>query len=399
MLRAEYILVRFGELSTKGKNKKDFVNRLLQNMRKTCVNYPTLTFQKTHDRIFVHLHEEDGQQVMNTLSKVFGISSLSFAYKVPSVLEDIQAKALELAQSSNAKTFKVAAHRQDKSFVPNSDGINRAVAKVILQNMDIKVDVHNPDLLLKVEVAKDFTYLSADKVIGAGGYPTGVAGKGLVLLSGGIDSPVCSYLAMKRGVFLEAVHFAAPPYTSEMAMDKVTTLAKKLAGYQGYINLHIVPFTQLQLAIYQNVNESYCITLLRRMMFRIAEQIANQRQCKILVTGESIGQVASQTLDSMQCINSTITMPVIRPCACMDKLEIIDVAKKIVTYETSILPYEDCCTIFTPKSPVTHPLMDKCEKYEARFDWKTLLDEAVAKTEKVTIKLDEPKDEGEIDLF
>ena len=169
--------------------------------------------------------------------------------------------------------------------------------------------------------------------------------------------------------------------------------------YQGYINLHIVPFTQLQLAIYQNVNESYCITLLRRMMFRIAQEIATQRQCKILVTGESIGQVASQTLDSMQCINSTISMPVIRPCACMDKLEIIDVAKKIDTYETSILPYEDCCTIFTPKSPVTHPLMDKCEKYESRFDWETLLNEAIANTQRITIKLDAANDESTNDLF
>lgn len=219
------------------------------------------------------------------------------------------------------------------------------------------------------------------------------------MLSGGIDSPVCSYLAMKRGVFLEAIHFAAPPYTSDLALDKVKTLAGHLAMYQGYINLHIVPFTQLQLAIYQNVNESYCITLLRRMMFRIAQEIATQRQCKILVTGESIGQVASQTLDSMQCINSTISMPVIRPCACMDKLEIIDVAKKIDTYETSILPYEDCCTIFTPKSPVTHPLMDKCEKYESRFDWETLLNEAIANTQRITIKLDAVNDESTNDLF
>lgn len=399
MLRAEYILVRFGELSTKGKNKKDFVNRLMQNMKKTCVNFPSLTFQKTHDRIFVHLHEEDGYQVMEVLQKVFGISSLSFAYKVPSDLIAMGEKALELVQSCHAKTFKVAAHRQDKSFNPNSDGINRAIAKVILQKTDLKVDVHNPDLLLKVEVGREFTYLSADKVIGAGGYPVGVAGKGLVMLSGGIDSPVCSYLAMKRGVFLEAIHFAAPPYTSDLALDKVKTLAGHLAMYQGYINLHIVPFTQLQLAIYQNVNESYCITLLRRMMFRIAQEIATQRQCKILVTGESIGQVASQTLDSMQCINSTISMPVIRPCACMDKLEIIDVAKKIDTYETSILPYEDCCTIFTPKSPVTHPLMDKCEKYESRFDWQTLLNEAIVNTQRITIKLDAVNDESTNDLF
>lgn len=390
MQHAEYILVRFGELSTKGKNKKEFISRLLQNMRKSLEDYPNLTYQKTHDRIYIHLNDSPQEEVMTRVSKVFGISSASFAYKVESNLEMIQEKALELAKETNAKTFKVVAHRQDKNFQPNSDGINRAVAKVILQNTLMRVDVHHPDLLLSVEVSREFTYLMSEKVIGAGGYPTGVAGKGLVLLSGGIDSPVCSYLAMKRGVFLEAIHFASPPYTSEQALSKVEDLAKKLSYYQGYINLHVVPFTELQMEIYKHVNESYCITIMRRMMFRIAQEIANNRQCKIIVTGESIGQVASQTLDSMQCINAVVNKPIIRPCACMDKLEIIDIAKKIDTYETSILPYEDCCTIFTPKNPVTKPLMDKCEFYEAKFDWQTLVKKAIEQTVRHTIK---PKEE------
>lgn len=396
MQRAEYILVRFGELSTKGKNRNEFIAKLFQNLKKSCEEFDGLTFEKTHDRLFIHLNGCDQEAVMARASKVFGISSLSFAYKVNSVLDEICAKALELVSTMSDKhTFKVKAHRQNKQFQPNSDGINRAVATVILQNSELKVDVHHPDILINVEVSSPYTYIMVDKYPGAGGYPVGVAGKGLVLLSGGIDSPVCSYLAMKRGVFLEAIHFAAPPYTSEGALDKVKTLATSLSHYQGYMRLHIVPFTDLQLAIYKNVNESYCITLMRRMMFRIAKQIASKRRCKIIVTGESIGQVASQTLDSMQCINAVVDMPVIRPCACMDKLEIIDIAKKIDTYETSILPYEDCCTIFTPKNPVTRPSIEKCEYYESRFEWEGLLQQAIETTESVVLPL---KSETE-DLF
>lgn len=396
MLRAEYILVRFGELSTKGKNRNEFIARLLQNLKKSCAEFERLTYEKTHDRLFIHLNGEDQDAVMARAQKVFGISSLSFAYKVDSDLDAMADQALALVRSIDGHTFKVKAHRQNKRFQPNSDGINRAIATKILQNTALKVDVHDPDILIDVEVSDPYTYIMVDKYVGAGGYPVGVAGKGLVLLSGGIDSPVCSYLAMKRGVFLEAIHFAAPPYTSQGALDKVKTLATSLSHYQGYMRLHIVPFTQLQLAIYKNANESYCITLMRRMMFRIAQQIAQQRKCKILVTGESIGQVASQTLESMVTINAVVDMPVIRPCACMDKVEIIDIARKIDTYETSILPYEDCCTIFTPKNPVTKPSKAKAEYYESRFDWQSLLDQAVQQTESVVLPL---KEVSAIDLF
>lgn len=397
MQHAEYILVRFGELSTKGKNKKDFISRLLQNMRKALKNYPNLQYTKTHDRIYVHLNDENQDEVMDIIVKVFGISSASFAYKVESNLDAITEKVLQLLSDKHDFTFKVAAKRQDKNFLPNSDGINRHVASALLKSRnDLKVDVHNPDYKIVIEVARENTYIMFDKHIASGGYPTGVAGKGLVLLSGGIDSPVCSYLAMKRGVFLEAIHFAAPPYTSAQALNKVKLLAQNLSGYQGYINLHVVPFTQLQLEIYKHVNESYCITIMRRMMFRIAQQIAEKRSCKVLVTGESIGQVASQTLDSMICINNVINMPVIRPCACMDKLEIIDISKMINTYETSILPYEDCCTIFTPKAPVTKPLLHKCKEYEARFDWQDIMEKAINDTQIINIHIGDDLSEDTI---
>ncbi|HAM30106.1 MAG TPA: tRNA 4-thiouridine(8) synthase ThiI, partial [Erysipelotrichaceae bacterium] len=232
-------------------------------------------------------------------------------------------------------------------------------------------------------------------------YPVGVGGKAMVLLSGGIDSPVASYLMMKRGVHIECIHFAAPPYTSQNAQDKVMKLAELISPYQGEIVVHVVPFTDLQLAIYQNADESYAITLMRRMMMRIAAKLAERRHCQAIATGESIGQVASQTLESMQAINAVTTMPLIRPVVCMDKVEIIDLSKKIGTYDTSILPFEDCCTIFTPKNPVTKPRIDKCERYESRFDWEKLVDRCVDDVKSIWIHpgMTDPSDGDEEDLF
>lgn len=381
----DHILVRFGELSTKGKNKKDFIKRLLTNVKNALRDYDRLTFERTHDRMYIMLNGEDHEAVAEHLKQVFGISSFSFALKVESDIEAIKQTCLIVAKQSDAKTFKMDTRRSFKQFPMISDEINRAVAGEILRNTDLKVNVREPELRISVELHRDATYIMTGKIKGNGGYPVGVGGKALVMLSGGIDSPVACYLAMKRGVAIECIHYASPPYTSQAALDKVTELARIIAPYQGHIRLHIVPFTDLQLAIYQNCDESYAITIMRRMMYRLAQKVAEKQNCLAIVNGESIGQVASQTLESMQTINCVTDMPVIRPVACLDKLEIIDISKKIGTYDVSIQPFEDCCTIFTPKNPVTRPTKHRAERLENRFDYEALLNECVEKMESINI--------------
>lgn len=395
----DHILVRYGELSTKGKNRKDFIKKLLHNVKNALRAFDKLSYEKTHDRMYIMLNGEDHEKVGEALAKVFGISSFSYALKMDSDIEVIKDYALLLAKQSNAKTFKIDTRRSDKMFPMISDEINRAVATVILQNMDIKVDVKNPELKIQIEIHRDATYMMEGRIKGNGGYPVGVGGKALVMLSGGIDSPVACYMAMKRGIAIECIHYASPPYTSQAAQDKVLELARIVSGYQGHIRMHIVPFTDLQLAIYENCDESYAITLMRRMMYRIAQRICEKQDCLAIVNGESIGQVASQTLESMQTINAVCNLPVIRPLACMDKVEIIDISRKIGTYETSIQPFEDCCTIFTPKNPVTKPTLHRAEKLEKRFDFEKYIDECVAKTESFNIYPQKVLEEKEADLF
>lgn len=395
-----HILVRFGELSTKGKNKKDFIKRLLHNVKNAMRAYPALTYQRTHDRLYIMLNGEDAHAVADTLQHVFGISSFSFAICVPSEIDAIISTCLQVAMHCDVKTFKVDARRSFKQFPMISDEINRAVAGPILQNTELKVDVKQPDLRLSIELHENETYIMTQRIKGAGGYPVGVGGKAMVMLSGGIDSPVASYLTMKRGVAIECVHYASPPYTSARAQEKVTELARLVSRYQGHIRVHIVPFTDLQLAIYQNCDESYAITIMRRMMYRIAQHLCEKTNSLAIVNGESIGQVASQTLESMQTINAVTTMPIIRPVCTLDKLEIIDIAKHIGTYETSILPFEDCCTIFTPKNPVTKPTIHKAEKMEARFEFETLLQECLDKCEHIDVYPNQKKEEDkDADLF
>ncbi|EOS62188.1 tRNA sulfurtransferase ThiI [Firmicutes bacterium M10-2] len=399
--RYDHILIRYGELSLKGKNRNSFIKQLLSNVKLALKAFPTLEFEKQHDRMYIYLHEEDAQKVSETLSKVFGISSFSLAIKTMPDMEEIIQACLESLPLTEEKTFKVAARRSDKLFPIISDQINRMVATAILKNSEWKVNVKKPDVKIVIEVHHDAAYIMTDRMMGAGGYPVGVGGKAMVLLSGGIDSPVASYLMMKRGVHIECIHFAAPPYTSQNAQDKVMKLAELISPYQGEILVHIVPFTDLQLAIYQNADESYAITLMRRMMMRIAAKLAQKRHCQAIATGESIGQVASQTLESMQSINAVTTMPLIRPVVCMDKVEIIDLSKKIGTYDTSILPYEDCCTIFTPKNPVTKPRIEKCERYESRFDWEKLVDWCVEDVKSVWVHpgMELEQEEEEEELF
>ncbi|MCR1868848.1 tRNA uracil 4-sulfurtransferase ThiI [Longicatena caecimuris] len=384
-LTYDHILVRFGELSTKGKNRKDFIKRLLTNVKNALRDFNELTYERTHDRMYIMLNGEDHEAVAKHLQQVFGISSFSFAVKVASDIEVIKQTCLVLAKQSDAQTFKIEARRSFKQFPMVSDEINREVAGEILRNTDIKVNVREPQLRIQIELHQEATYIMTGKIKGNGGYPVGVGGKALVMLSGGIDSPVACYMTMKRGVAIECIHYTSPPYTSQAAQDKVLELARAIAPYQGHIRLHIIPFTDLQLAIYKNCDESYAITIMRRMMYRIAERVAQKQNCLAIVNGESIGQVASQTLESMQTINCVTDMPVIRPVACLDKLEIIDISQKIGTYDISIQPFEDCCTIFTPKNPVTKPTKHRAERLEGRFDFTSLIEDCIARMESVDI--------------
>ncbi len=385
MVKYDTVLIRYGELSTKGKNRKDFITRLFHNVKYALRDYPNLTYQKTHDRIYIKLTDENTDEIAEKLKRVFGISSFSFTEKVDSDINVIKDTCLRIASESNKKTFKMMAKRHDKSFPMISDEINRACAGNILHNTDLTVDVHDPELLIRVEVHEKYTYITSDKIKGAGGYPAGINGKVLLLLSGGIDSPVAAYELMKRGLYVEAIHFASPPYTSQAARDKVLKLAEMVSEYQGSMKVHIVNFTDLQLDIYKTAGDPYAITIMRRMMYRLAERIAKENHCLALGTGESVGQVASQTLESIAVINETINIPVLRPLVCFDKVEIIDLARKIGTYETSILPFEDCCTIFDPKNPVTHPTSEKSVYYESQFDFETKINEAIEKQEVVTV--------------
>ncbi len=393
MVNYDTVLIRFGELSTKGKNRKDFIGRLYSNVKYMLRNIEGLEFRKTYDRIYVRLNGADPEIVREKLQKVFGISSFSFTERVDSNMEAITGACLRIAEETDKKTFKMITRRHDKSFPLRSDDINRQCAAVILKNTDLKVDVHEPELSIRVEVQENDTYITSEKIKGAGGFPAGINGKVLLMLSGGIDSPVAAYELMKRGLRVEAVHFASPPYTSENAKQKVLDLAAMVSEYQGHLPVHLINFTDIQLAIYKTAGDPYAVTLMRRMMFRLAQAVAEKYGCLAIGTGESVGQVASQTLESIACINSVVTMPVLRPLICMDKLEIIDIAKQIGTYETSILPFEDCCTIFDPKNPVTKPTTKKSEFFEARFDWQPMLDKALEEMQTVITEYREEQEE------
>ncbi|MBR2507515.1 MAG: tRNA 4-thiouridine(8) synthase ThiI [Bacilli bacterium] len=372
-----HIMVRFGELSTKGKNKKDFIKTLAINIKHSLKEFESLRIETRYDHIYVILNGQDYQPVMTRLQDISGIYSLSLVYKVESDIEKIKEACFELIQKEEGKTFKVKSKRADKRFPIVSDVIVRQVATVILKNTDLKVDVHNPDITLSIEVRDEGTYIFTKTFLGAGGYPLGVGGKGLMMLSGGIDSPVAAYLLMKRGVMIECIHFASPPYTSQAVIQKLEDLLSVLNKYQAKIRLNIIPFTKLQEEIYKHCPESYAITIMRRMMFRLADRLSKRRKCPIIASGESLGQVASQTIHSMNVINEVTNVPVIRPCVTLDKTEIIKIAKKIGTYEISIRPYEDCCTIFAPKNPKTMPRLDECIELENKFDFETLIDEAI----------------------
>ena len=376
------IFIKYGELSTKKDNRKMFIKLLLKNVRRKLegleieINYTTA-------RMYIKTTSKDIDEVVNRLKEVFGIRSIVICDRINNNKEEIENKIKEIIQTLSFKTFKVETIRSDKSFPISSLEFSRMMGAVVLKNKECKVDVHNPDLILNIEIRSEGTYIYTKEELGLGGYPVGVQGKGLLMLSGGIDSPVAGYLALKRGVDLECLYFESPPHTSLEAKNKVVKLASIIDKYSGNIKVHVVPFTELQEAIYKNVPDTYIITIMRRMMYRIAERLSKRRNCKVIINGESIGQVASQTLTSMSVINNVTNYPVIRPVACLDKLEIIDIANKIDTYETSILPYEDCCTIFVPRHPVINPELSKCIEYENLFDYETLLEKCIDNIETI----------------
>ncbi len=383
------IMIKYGELTTKKGNRGFFVNNLYKNIIDKLSNYD-VSISKDLSRMYIEFKEEDLDTILDKINKIFGIHEYLVATKIDSDIETIKQTTLDLISKESFKTFKVIVKRSDKAFPFDSPTICNMIGGVLLKNIkDIKVDVHNPDIFVNVEIRRDYSYIYTNSYNGLGGYPSNTLGKGMLMLSGGIDSPVAGYLAMKRGIHIECLYFEAIPHTSLEARHKVMELCKKLSCYTHSIKLHIVPFTNIQEEIYKTSNPDYVITIMRRMMYRITERMARRRHCLAIINGESVGQVASQTLTSMKVINDVTNMPVIRPVACLDKLEIMEIARKIDTYDISILPYEDCCTVFVPKHPVINPNLNLCKEMETRFDYEKLIDDTLANIKTISISDDD----------
>ncbi|UDM31734.1 tRNA uracil 4-sulfurtransferase ThiI [Lentilactobacillus laojiaonis] len=387
------IMVRYGELSTKGKNRKDFINRLGDNVRQALYGIDGLKIIVNRDRMHVRLNGgQDDDKVINILQGVFGIENLSPSVRVEKNVEDMQQMAVKmiLDQYVTGKTFKITTKRQDKEFEFKTFEVNNLIGDAVLEAIPgIKVDVKNPDIELRVEIRSNGIYLSSETIKGAGGFPVGTGGRATMMLSGGIDSPVAAYMGMRRGVKLDMIHFYSPPYTSEQALAKAKQLTSVLAQFSGNIRFIQVPFTKIQEEIKEKVPEGYLMTVQRRMMLKIASMITEESGRNGIFNGEALGQVASQTLESMRAINDVTTMPVLRPLLSMDKTEIIKIAEKIGTYDLSILPFEDCCTIFTPPAPKTKPNLEKTRQFEKNIDVESLAREAIDNIQITTIHANE----------
>ena len=382
------VLIKYGELTTKKGNRKFFINTLYQNIKNKMEDL-NVKISRDISRMYIEFSDSEIDFVLKKLNQIFGIHSYQVAYKIETDIDTIQELSVTIMKEKTG-TFKVETKRANKNFPVQSTDFSRQIGGIILKNnTNLKVDVHDPNTTLNIEILDRYTYLYIDKYSGLGGYPVGVQSKGMLMLSGGIDSPVAGWLALKRGLKLDCVYFEAIPHTSLEARNKVIELSRKLCRYTKNIKLHIVPFTTIQEAIYKECNPEYCITIMRRMMYRIMEKLAKKNKGLVIVNGESIGQVASQTLTSMSVINEVTNMPVIRPVACLDKLEIIDIAKKIDTYDISILPYEDCCTVFVPKHPVINPSLKECLSNEEKFDYESMINEAVNHVETLVISEDD----------
>ena len=381
----EIILIKNGELALKGLNRSAFEDKMIKNIRRRLSDLGKVTFFKSQSTITVYPESEDFDlhEAVERVGKIFGIAGYSRAAVAAKDFEEIKRVCIEYFSASifRYKTFKVEAKRSDKKFPLKSPEICREIGAVMLENFShLKVDVHHPDVIVTVEVRDKEAYIRGNQLKGAGGMPVGTSGKGAILMSGGIDSPVAAYMMARRGLELRAVHFAAPPYTSELAESKVKMLTEKVSAYAGRIELYIVPFTKIQETIRDACPEEYFTIIMRRLMMETAERIALKHGAKALVTGESLGQVASQTLYALACTDTAANMPVLRPLIGMDKNDIVETARKIDTFETSILPYEDCCTVFTPKHPNTKPHLEEVVKAQEAVDWSQMIEEAIENT-------------------
>ena len=375
------IMIRYGELSTKGKNRMRFINKLRNNISDVLSIYAQVKVTADRDRAHAYLNGADYTAVAESLKQVFGIQNFSPVYKVEKYVEVLKSSVQEIMRDiyKEGMTFKISSKRSDHNFELDSRELNQTLGGAVFEAIpNVQAQMKSPDINLQVEIREEAAYLSYETIRGAGGLPVGTSGKGMLMLSGGIDSPVAGYLALKRGVDIEAVHFASPPYTSPGALKKAQDLTRKLTKFGGNIQFIEVPFTEIQEEIKAKAPEAYLMTLTRRFMMRITDRIREVRNGLVIINGESLGQVASQTLESMKAINAVTNTPIIRPVVTMDKLEIIDIAQEIDTFDISIQPFEDCCTIFAPDRPKTNPKIKNAEQYEARMDVEGLVERAVA---------------------
>lgn len=391
MKKADIVLLKYGEIALKGLNRPMFEQRLLKNLAGALAPAGEFRIRKSQSMIYVEPMDDtiDMDDAIARMRKVFGIVNICPAVSCEKDMESIAKTVIACLQDmdTEGKSFKVEAKREDKQFPLNSPQICQQMGGCILKNVKgLRVDVHNPDILVQIEIRKK-AYIFTEKFSGAGGMPVGTNGKATLLLSGGIDSPVAGWMISKRGVALDAVHFHSHPYTSDRAKEKVIDLAKIISAYTGKIHLHIVPFTEIQLAIIDRCPKNYLTLIMRRIMMQISERIAVSNGAKALITGESIGQVASQTMESLAVTDHAVSVPVFRPCIGMDKEEIVQISKRIDTYETSILPYEDCCTIFVPKHPKTKPTLEEITEAEKALEnLEEMIQTAIAGEEVVCIK-------------
>ncbi len=380
------ILIKYGELTTKKDNRKFFIKTLRNNILDKLSDY-NIAVTDDYYRMFIEVNENDIDSITSKLKCIFGIHEIAVCYKDENVTEEeIKKVSLMVMKEEDFCTFKVETKRSDKSFPVKSMDMNNIIGSLILKNIECKVDVHNPEIILNIEIRCEGFYIYTKGIKCLGGYPVGTLGRGLLMLSGGIDSPVAGYMTIKRGVELYYLYFESRPHTSIEARNKVRDLARKLENYNTNGKLMVVNFTKIQETIYKNLDTTYLITIMRRMMYRIAERVAKKNKCLAIVNGESVGQVASQTLASMIAVNDVTNYPILRPLCSFDKLDIIEISKKIDTYDISILPYEDCCTVFVPRHPVINPNLKHIYSEEAKIDFDTLINEAVNTIEVVDLK-------------
>ena len=402
-MKYDIILVRFGEMTLKKKNYRQFLDKIIQNIKIKCEIFPELTYNHTDFRFYIYLNGVDYEKVIAQLNLIPGLYSYSLCKVVKRVYEEptienvsgeydniasVAAKLIIEETKGNNTTFKVETNRGNKKFPATSIEISQEIAKRVLPIVNnLMVDVHNPELVLSIDLRFEGTYVYVNNIKGLGGYPAGIGGNGLLMMSGGLDSPVAGFLSIKKGVKLKAIHYFSPPYTSLNALQKVVDLLEKIAIYthNEKIDLYVVPFTKIQDRIHENANQVYMVTLMRRAMYKIASEICKEKDIDVIINGESIGQVASQTLESMKVVNDVTNIPIIRPLATFDKEEIIKIARKIGTYDISIRPYEDCCTVFVPEHPIIKPNLEKVLEEEKKCDFNDLIDEAIKNTDKITL--------------